>query len=200
MAVLDREAAAAAVESEYPRYAGLLRDDSTSIAKREAPMLRDGVIYRVEHAGPHHPVLFFLGVTPGGTEVLTNDLEAFERFAKASGVSLETEKDVLDYVLAFLEVTRDTSTLVYRIDSVDQIRFRPTSTDEERRAQDEFVEENRNVIAAPAVSSMGDSSRVEFFVVSGPRVQRNTFDVSPDGTIEPSFEVIAEDLPLTIGR
>jgi len=41
---------------------------------------------------------------------------------------------------------------------------------------------------------------IELTLVVKQRIQRNLFDVTPDGRITASFQVVAEDLPLPIVR
>jgi hypothetical protein len=145
-----------------------------------------------------HPLQVYVGRWPdGSTRVLSDDPEAWADLMQALGVRLDDVGTALEHVRAFLEITRASNVIVQEVRSVDDLPWRPGSDDEEvRRA---------TLLAGPAlppplVEATGSGFHVELTLVVDQRIQRNLFDVTADGSINASFRVIAEDLPLPIAR
>jgi hypothetical protein len=81
----------------------------------------------------------------------------------------------------FLETTRATTQLVYAVDSVDDVRFKPELFDESIDRRDAFHGACAGVIE-PAAAVPESDGRL----------------VGGDGPIDASYEVLADD-PLVIG-
>lgn len=192
---------AAGLKKRHGRLAKLLGDPMTTVRAYPASWLPAGTICEVQHMAVRHPVAFYAGVgTDGRVWMLTDDPDAFTDFARAQGVHLSDGGDASAYVRALLETTRSTSTLVYVLDDVSGIKFRPAVDEREQAQREAFVDTYRDVIRPPAAEPIPDGWEVQAFVVVDQRVQRNRIDVTPAGTFRARFEVLADDLPLAVGR
>lgn len=150
-----------------------------------------------DETGPH-PVWANVGRWPDGTvRVLTADQAAWADLMRAVGARID-EVVVLDYVKAFLDITRGSMVLVRPIATLEEIPWRPGSDDEEaNRAA--LVEDPPDL--APAVQATPSGFHVDLTLVVDQRVQRNAFDVTSDGEIAAaSYVTLAERLPLPIAR
>ncbi len=171
--------------------------DATLRAYR-VPGCPTGMIWRVYDPGPHHPMQVYVGRWPDGSlRVVSDDLSGFLELVEHTGVHLEDEETALGYVRALLEVTRAPSVLIREISNLDDIPWRPgTDAEEDRRR----AFEDTAAVAPPSVVGTGDGFVVELSLVVDQRIQRNRFEVAPQGAVAASFEVLAEDLPLPIAR
>lgn len=156
------------------------------------------VIWRVYDPGPRHPMQVYVGRWPDGSlRVVSDDLSGFLELVALAGTHLEDEQTALGYVRALLEVTRAPSVLVREIGDLDDIPWRP-GTDEEADRRRAF--EDAAAVAPASVVRTADGFVVELYLVVDQRIQRNRFEVSRQGALSASFEVLAEDLPLPIAR
>jgi hypothetical protein len=192
---IDRAAVAMAVG---PGLGERVVDGTADLTPFLMPGLDDVVVWRVEHSWSHHPLAVYVGLWPdGAARVLTDDQAAFFALVQAVGVDLTDTDTALGYVRAFLEVTRGASVIVRVVSGLSDIRWRPGSADEEAQ-RESFVA--NTPIGPPQVEATAEGFRVELCLVVDQRVQRNTFEVSRDGSIAASHRVLAEDLPLPIAR
>jgi hypothetical protein len=192
---------AAGLKKQHGRLAKLIGDRMTTVRPYPAPWLPSGTICDVRHMAVRHPVAFFAAVGPDGRVwMLTDDPDAFTDFTRAQGVHLADRQEAADYVRALLETTRSMSKLVYVLDDVSGIKFRPAVDEREQARGEEFVDTYRDVIRPPSAEPVADGWEVEAFVVVDQRVQRDRVDVTPAGTFRARFEVLADDLPLAVGR
>lgn len=147
------------------------------------------------HALEHPMGLSVVGDPEGGLAVANDDQAAFVEAAAAAGLRLRSEADALGYVRTFLEATRGPSVLVSVVDDAAGIAWRPgTDAEESRRAAVLAGGEVR----PPSVTATADGYRVEVVLVVQQRLQATTLDVTPDGAVQASFRVIADELPLPI--
>jgi hypothetical protein len=156
-------------------------------------------VWRVRDESGPHPWQVYVGTWPDGSaRVLTADQEAWGELVAAAGARIADEDEARAYVEAFLEVTRGAMVIVRPVGSLDDLRWRPGS-DEEEAAKAALLANPPAM--EPEVARTADSFHVELTLVVDQRLQRNTFDLTPAGEITgTSFRVLAEQLPLPIAR
>jgi hypothetical protein len=145
-----------------------------------------------------HPMRLYVGRWPDGpTRVLTADQDAWTDLVATVGVHLTDPDQALAYVEAFLEITRGNMVIVRPVTTLDDLRWRPGST-EEQATKESLLDDPPDM--TPVVETEQSGFHIELTLVVDQRLQRNTFDVSPNGEITSSYRVIVEGLPLPIAR
>ncbi|MET0147499.1 MAG: hypothetical protein ABW328_22360 [Ilumatobacteraceae bacterium] len=173
-------------------------DGAAVVAPVAVPGLADIAVWSVTDEHGDHPMRLYVGVWPdGAVRTLSADQEAWAELVAVVGVHLSGPEEARAYVEAFLEVTRGAMVLVRPVTSLAELSWRPGSTDEEA-AKESLLADPPDV--APAVQVTPSGFRVELTLVVDQRLQRNLFDVTPEGTITSSYRVLVDELPLPIVR
>lgn len=155
------------------------------------------VIWRVRDNHLDHPQQAYVGQWPDGrTQLLNDDQSAWMQLMDAAGVRIDDAATALDYVLEFLEVTRGPMVNVRPIARLSDVPWRPGSEDEEARKEQFLQTPFSEMVSEPA----GEMFHVELTLVVDQRIQRNSFELSRDGRLSATFQVLAEELPLPIIR
>jgi len=174
-------------------------DGQAELDPVHVPGMESTVVWRVRDESADHPWQVYVGRWPNGdVRVLTDDQDAWADLVAATGVHLADAGQALAYVESYLEVTRGAMVIVLPIRSLDELRWRPGSPDEE--------EAKTHLLAAPpdverVAEAKGKGFHVALTLVVDQRLQRNEFEIAADGQVlKSSFEVLAERLPLPIAR
>lgn len=195
MSDIDRDALAAAVG---PGLGEGVRRGTAVIRPIPVPGVAETAIWLVRDDGLDHPLQAYVGRWPDGqVRVLSDDQDAWAALVDTVGTHIDSDATALGYIRQFLEITRGPAVLVREVDDADELPWRPGSADEERR-RDEFLA--GPPIPEPLVAPTGNGFHVELTLLVGQRVQRNMFDVTPEGRVDATFRVLADDLPLPIVR
>jgi len=175
-------------------------DGQARIDPVDVPGVEQTIVWRVRDELSDHPWQVYVGRWPDGDiRILSAEQEAWaDLVAAAGGARLEGADEARAYVATFLEVTRGTMVIVAPIKSLDELRWRPGSDDEEK-AKTALLDDPPDV--APVSEATDDGFHVELTLVVDRRLQRNSFEVARDGEIKrSSFKILAERLPLPIAR
>ncbi len=162
------------------------------------PGVASDVAWLVRDDDAEHPMQAHVGVWPDDeVRLLSDDQPAFVDLVAATGAEIGDPSTALDYVRAFLEVTRGPSVIVREIHDAGELRWRPGSAGEEaNRARFEAGPPIEPPMAEPSDGGF----HAELTLVVDQRVQRNVFDVGRDGSLRSGYRVLADDLPLPIAR
>jgi len=175
-----------------------VRNGTAELRPVTVPGVDRSVVWLVRDDHLDHPLQAYVGYWPGGeVRLLSDDQDAWAELMDAAGPHIADAATALGYVRQFLECTRGPSVIVQEVTGPQDLHWRPGSVDEEQRRA---AFSAGPAIAGPVVDRGDNGFRVELTLVVGQRVQRNLFDVTPEGRITASFQVIAEDLPLPISR
>lgn len=174
-------------------------DGEARLAPVAVPGIESTVVWRVRGESGAHPWQVYVGVWPDGSvRVLTADQGAWGDLVAAAGARLEDEAQALSYVETFLEVTRGAMVIVRPVRSLDDLRWRPGSAEEDD-AKAALLADPPAV--TPLVARTADGFHVELTLVVDQSLQRDLFDLTQAGEItRSSFRVLAEHLPLPIAR
>jgi hypothetical protein len=162
------------------------------------PGVGEDVAWLVRADDADHPMQSYVGVWPdGAVRVLSEDQPAFFDLVAATGADIRDASMALDYVRAFLEVTRGPMEILREVQDAGDVRWRPGSSGEEaNRARFEAGPPIEPAAAEPSEYGF----HVAVTLVVDQRIQRNEFEVGRDGSIRASHRVLADDLPLPIAR
>jgi hypothetical protein len=175
---------------------GRVLDGDARVGPVTVPGMSDGAVWAVTDEPGGHPIRLYIGQFPDeSARVLTADQSAWDDLVAAVGVHLHSPEQARAYVESYLEITRGAMVIVRAVTSLDQLPWRPGSDGEE--AAKTALLASPPLLTATAASA-GDGFHVELTLVVDQRLQRNTFDVSPGGSIQSSYRVLAEGLPLPI--
>lgn len=157
------------------------------------------VVWRVRGESGPHPWQVYVGAWPDGSmRVLTGDEDAWADLVAVTGARLTTAAQARSHVETFLDVTRGAMVIVQPVTSLDDLRWRPGSPEEEDAKAALLADPPPT---APLLDSSADGFHVELTLVVDQRLQRNLFDLTSAGEItRTSFRVLAEHLPVPIAR
>lgn len=174
-------------------------DGQARLAPVAVPGIEATVVWRVRSESGPHPWQVYVGVWPDGSiRVLTADQSAWGDLVAETGARLVDEAHARSYVETFLEVTRGAMVIVRTVTSLDDLRWRPGS-DEEEDARAALLADPPAI--APLLTPTTHGFHVELTLVVDQSLQRNLFDLTQTGEItRSSFRVLAEHLPLPIAR
>jgi len=173
-----------------------VRSGTAELRAVPVPGVAPTVVYLVRDEHLPHPLQAYVGVWPAGqVRVLSDDQDAWAALMAEVGVRIDDADTALGYVRQFLEVTRGSSVLVREITGPEDLPWRPGSPDEERRRATFLA---GPPIDGPVAEAAADGYHLELTLMVGQRVQRNVFDVTTDGRVSASYQVLADDLPLPI--
>jgi hypothetical protein len=178
--------------------AARLREGAADLRPVAVPGLPDGAIWLVIDEFADHPLAVHVGRwSDGSLGPLSGDEAAFGELVADIGASIDDEETAVGFIRALLAIGRDPMVHVRELGGPADVPWRPGSDAEERRR--EAFERDRS-IEATHVERTATGYRVAMTLVVDQRIQRNRFDVAPDGTVDATFEVLADDLPLPIVR
>lgn len=191
-------AAEPVAEAVGPGLGAGVRSGAAELRSIPVPGVDETAVWLVRDDHLDHPLQAYVGRWPGGeVRVLSDDQDAWADLMAAVGPHIHDSATALGYIRQFLEITRGPSVPVQELTGPEDLRWRPGSVAEEQRRA-AFLSDP--AIDGPIVERIDSGFHVELTLVVGQRVQRNLFDVTPDGRITASFRVIADDLPLPIVR
>lgn len=185
---------ATTLESTSPTIADALRADTTQVTPVDAAALTDWQVVDVLSRGGAHPQRWFMAVKAEGSEVVV--LSGFpQRWAQIiEGASVGSAAEAEELARVYADATRDMTKGYARIDSVDDIRFVPSPSEEET-TRIEDLRRDHDEVAAASASGSGPWS-VRLWTVTDGDLVRHDVEVATDGAITDTTEVVEADLPV----
>jgi hypothetical protein len=89
--------------------------------------------------------------------------------------------------------------LVYQVTSVDQIRFLPKPSSEQKQAKEALAVKYREIITVPTGEVTEDGYVITTYVVRQQGLERHTFKVRHNGDMEDQITMIEQNMPTVIG-
>lgn len=192
---------AAGLQGSSPANARLVSDAKTTLTPVEASWLPGWQIFDVQNQTPPHPRRVFVALSDTGEAVvLTGQPDAFSAMLKQAGVALSSADVAAQVAAVFHDSTRTYTTLAYRIDEADDIRWLPTLTAEQQKARDAVVSTYGDRIAPPKAEQSASGWTVEVWTISGADLVRHETTIGTDGTVTDETETVASDLPVPASR
>lgn len=190
----EREKLAKQLEKNDPQAATIVRSQEAKLEAVPTAFLRGGKIYRVEQFAPTRPVILFIGTDENDiAKVLSGDAEAFTAFAERAGLTLERRELRIDYLTAFLEMTKSSDERLVILQSVGDIKPRPNLSDEQQKRFAEFQDKFEKTIVPPKVTDAIPYQAV-FFAIKGQNLVRLDLTLQPDGKVETKESVLESNL------
>lgn len=183
----------------FPIHAELENPD-TLVARVPTPFFSNGGIYRVSTPPPEPPRVYILGVWgKDGIKVLNNDPDSYFAAAANSGLKLTTGADYVDYVITFIEATRDFTGGPQVLKKIEESWWLPKPSPEEARKREEVTTKYAKVVEAPKISSESDSTVVVYAIVDRKLLRLNA-KVERVGKIQISETVLEPLMPTVMLR
>jgi hypothetical protein len=178
---------------------GQVLDGQAHLAPVAVPGIKGTVVWRVRGESGPHPWQVYVGAWPDGSmRVLTGDQDAWTDLVAATGAHLTSAAQARSIVETYLEVTRGAMVIVRPVTSLDDLRWRPGSPEEEDAKAALLADPPPT---KPQADSTAGGFHVELTLVVDQRLQRNVFDLTRAAKITgTSFRVLAEHLPVPIAR
>jgi hypothetical protein len=192
---------AAGLRDTSPANARLVSDAKTKLAPVSASWLTRWRIFDVTNQTPPHPRRIYAALSDDGRAVvLSGQPAAFSTMLTDAGVSVASAAVASEVAAVFLDSTRDFVAYAYRIDGVDDIRWRPTLTAEQQRARDGIVSAYGDRVAPAEVKQASSGWTVSVWTVSDTDLVRHEVSIGADGSVTDKTETVASDLPVPASR
>jgi hypothetical protein len=192
---------ATGLQGSSPANARLVSDAKTTLTPVEAPWLTGWQILDVQNQTPPHPRRIFAALSETGEAVvLSGQPQAFSTMMTKAGVEVGSADVAAQVATVFLDSTRTFTTLAYRIDTAEDIRWRPSLTAEEQKTRDSIVSSYGDRIAPAKAEQSPAGWTVESWMISGADLVRHETTVASDGTVTDKTETVASDLPVPASR
>jgi hypothetical protein len=198
--MIEPETLAKRVEPLEPAYARMLRAHGTKITAYATPFLRRGEIYQVLYRGPYGPAVFTVGcVGPDFTVLLPLNPEGFWQLVARGGLVLDTTEKRTRYVVTFLETTRNFARRFQLLNRFDDIPKLPNPTPAEAERYQELRKKYAPVIHALELSGQPPWKGTAFALQRQDLVSIDV-QLTPDGKVETTTNILEKDFPTTVAR
>jgi len=192
-----RSRLASALQGSSPAYAKLVQNTQTRLTPVDATWLKGWQILDVSNNAPPHPQRFYAALSEDNrVEVLSGKPDAFSTVLIDAGVTIDTAEVAAEVGAVFLDATRDFRTFAYRIDSVEDIKWRPTLTSAEAAARDDLVKSYRGKVKPAQVADSGDGWQVSIWMVQGRDLVRHELGLASGIAVTDEAETLEKDIPV----
>lgn len=184
-----------------PVSSRLVSDPQTTLDPVPASWLTGWQILDVQNLTGTHPRRFYAALADDNRVlVLTGQPASFSTLLTESGGPVATAAVAAEVASVFLDSTRAFVTYSYRIESVDDIAWRPTLDAEQQRARDEVVSTYGTQIAPAQAKQASSGWTVSVWTVSDTDLVRHQVRIGSDRTVTDTTETLASDLPVPASR
>jgi hypothetical protein len=188
---------ASALQGSSPAYAKLVENPKTKLTPVDAAWLKGWQILDVANNVPPHPQRFYAALSDDSrAEVLSGRPDAFSAVLFDADGAIYSADVAADVGALFLDATRDFRTYAYRIDSVEDIKWRPTLTSDEQAARDGLVKSYRSKVKPPQVADSGDGWQVTIWMVQGRDLVKHEVGLASGIAVTDETETLEQDIPV----
>ena len=194
-----REALVAGLEVSSPSLASLVRSPQTTVTPVRADFLSGWQIVDVQSMSPPHPRRAYLALADSGrVEVLSGHPDAFASVMSDAEVEVTSGEDAVPVAKLFLDVTRDFRRFSYRIDSIDDVKWRPGLDGRAVRERESVRTTYAERVATPKVAQVANGWVVRLWTVTGTDLVRHDASVSQSGSVTDQPTIAEKDLPVPV--
>lgn len=187
---MDKDTLAKRVEPYGQGLAAMIREPQSTTQKRGTPFFKHGTIYIVTYPGKSDPRTLVIGCAdPDFTNFLANQPAEFANLANHAGVDLSTPGLRLDYVVTFLETTRDFKTPFRLISRFEDLKPPNAPRPEHLAEYDRLKAKYDNVILPPKLSGEGPW-KFTGFAQRGASLVEISATLHADGRVEAADKVL----------
>ena len=181
-------------------YAGLVADSMTDVESYPTSFLKHYQIYKIENSNPSKPIVFYVGFAPNKPiYLLTDSSENYAKLIQADGSVVDKSNTAIDYVTAYLEVTRSMSRLFYIVRSSQDINFRPNLNDKEEKLKAAFLEKYQSIVAPPTAEQTNGYYVVTLYSIEEQSLKCYSITVNQQGNLKIEITTLKDGLPLVYG-
>ncbi len=139
------------LDTVQPEAARMVRDSRTTVRRVPTPFLRNGLIFRADHALPQRTVAFTVGYArPENFIVLLSDnVPGFQTLVARAGALVDTHEQRLAYALAWIETTRRFDRSFVVLKSFSDLRPMANPSPDQRQALQALRAKYEPLIALP---------------------------------------------------
>lgn len=179
--------------------ADLVAMEDTTLTPVDTDVVPGWTVIDVQNLAPPNPQRFFVGLADDGTVAyLTGDPDAFDRMVAAAGTTVDDAETATALANLRLDATREFTVFSTRVESVDDIDWRPELDDAQAAERERIEQEFGDVVAPAEATAEGDGWAVVSWTVTGQDLVRHDVTVGADGTVQDDPEVVATDLPVPV--
>ena len=188
---------AAALRDRSPANASLVENQRTSLTRVSADWLPGWQIIDAQNSAPPHPRRFYAALSSDGrAEVLSGKPEAFSSMLVSAGVRVDSAEVASSIGEVLLDSTRDFQSFSYRIDRVEDIRWRPRLTPADEAERDDVVRTYRGQVKPAQAVQDGEGWQVTIWMVQGKNLVQHEVAIASDSSVTDKPETVVTDLPV----
>jgi hypothetical protein len=188
---------AAALRATSPANASLVENQRTSLTRVPADWLPGWQIIDAENSSPPHPRRFYAALSSDGrAEVLSGKPDAFSSMLVSAGARADSAEMASSIGTVFLDSTRDFQVFSYRVDRVEDIRWRPRLTAADETVRDEVLQTYRSQVKPAQAVQVGEGWQVTVWMVQGKDLARHKVTIASDAAVTDAAETVVSDLPV----
>lgn len=192
-----RSQLAAGLEATSPANAKLVSKESTKLTPVDTAWLTGWQVIDVESTGTPHSQRFYAGLAEDGTvHLLSGKPDGFNQMVAAAGATADSAEVATAIGQTYLDSTRDFTVWSYRIESLDEVQWRPTMNAEQTQAKQDVEAAWSAKVTAPAPAATGDGWQLTLWTVKGQDLVRHDLVIGADGQVQDSTVAVAEELPV----
>ncbi|MFT4286422.1 hypothetical protein [Nocardioides sp.] len=194
-----RSRLATALATTDPTRAALLEQSTTSLSPLDAPWLTGWRIIDVNSDTVPHPQRFFVALAEDDRALLLSGApDAFNEMVADAAVSLDTPEKATAVAETFLDATRSFSTYSYRINSLDEVKWRSGLNESGTKLRDSTVASYGAQVTAPTASAAADGWTVTAWAVEGTDLVRHALTIASDGAVSDKPVTVVAGLPVPV--
>lgn len=188
------------LSSEQADLKDLLASPETLLNQLDAPFLKSWRLFQAENLEEHKPILLYLALGPDGTtRELTGQPGQFNEMVEQEDIALKSPEEVRDYLELYFEICRDHGRLVYRVESIEDVKFRANLSGEEELVREAFAAGPGSKIDPMDIKGHGNGFQGVYFSMEEQELFKVEASVSTGGVVSQQKEKMASNLPTVFG-
>jgi|GEM_PF-3166331 len=166
-----------------------LKRDDTELEVLDTPFLGEGKIYKITAFSPTKPIVLYVGIDREENAYrLNGDIDKFLGFVSRSSLRVDTRHLKVEYAKVYLRVIYSPAKRLVILEKVEDLKERPSLSEEGKRKFTEFQRKFREIIRAPECVD----KKCLFFVVRGQDLLELELLIQEDGKIQVVRETLLE--------
>lgn len=185
-----------AFQSTSPATALLIKDSDSTLNEVKLDGLSGWTLVDVQNQRPPHPRRVAVALSDSGQgKLLSGHPDALNAVLSSNLKELDAGRAVTAAKI-FLDLTRDTTTWSYRVESVEQIKWLPQPDAAQTNRRHQLIAEFKDRVSAPEAVAASGGWALTLWTVRGSDLVQHKIIVGSDGSITDHENIAAADLPV----
>jgi hypothetical protein len=189
--VMDKEVLAKKIETIDADTAAIIRDVNTQIEQIPASFLQNGDILVASKFTPSRFIHIYIGKCDDEIFLIGGDAEKYYEFVAKAKPNLKKSDNRIAYLKNFFQITESGKGRFQIVESIDDIRIRPSLSDENKQKFIGFQDKFKSILM-PIREISGN--KYALFVIIGQDLVKIELVINTDNKIERKDEILEKDL------